>query len=99
MTRVSHRMRRGSGPGLEPGRSGYRFQALGGRQPPITKVNPGSSAWKPGEMANQDRDAGRVAGSSEVQDMSVAAAWGWCLAGCLTWWWAVAWIAVRLAGG
>ena len=50
-------------------------------------------------MANQDRDAGRVAGSSEVQDMSVTAAWGWCVAGCLTWWWAVAWIAVRLAGG
>ena len=31
--------------------------------------------------------------------MSVAAAWGWCVVGCLTWWWAVAWVAVRLAGG
>jgi hypothetical protein len=59
---------------------------------------PGSSAWKPGEMANQDRDARGVAGSGEVRDMSVAAAWGWCVAGCLTWWWAVAWLAVRLAG-
>ena len=49
-------------------------------------------------MANQDRDAGSVAGSGEVRDMSVAAAWAWCLAGCLTWWWAVAWIAMRLAG-
>ena len=73
----------------------------GPRWPATTddEVNPGSSAWKPGEMANQDRDAGRVAGSSEVQDMSVAAAWSWCVAGCLTWWWAVAWIAVRLASG
>jgi len=50
-------------------------------------------------MANQDRDAGGVVGSGEVQDMSVAAAWGWCVAGCLSWWWAVAWIAVRLAVG
>ena len=58
----------------------------------------GSLAWKPGEIANQHRDAGGVAGSGEVRDMSVAAAWGWCVAGCLTWWWAVAWIAVRLAG-
>jgi hypothetical protein len=50
-------------------------------------------------MANQDRDAGGVAGSDGVQDMSVAAAWSWCVAGCLTGWWAVAWIAVHLAGG
>jgi hypothetical protein len=49
-------------------------------------------------MANQGRDAGGVAGSGELQDVSIAAAWGWCVAGCLTWWWAVAWIAMRLAG-
>ena len=58
----------------------------------------GSSAWKPGEMANQHRDAGGVARSGELREMTVAAVWGWCVAGCLTWWWAVAWIAVRLAG-
>jgi hypothetical protein len=70
-----------------------------GGRPLMPKASvPGSSAWKPGEMANQDRDAGGVAGSGELHQMTVAAMWGWCVAGCLTWWWAVAWIAVRLAG-
>ncbi len=48
-------------------------------------------------MANRDRDAGRIAGSGEVHHVSVAAAWGWCLAGCLGWWWVVAWVTLRLA--
>jgi hypothetical protein len=70
-----------------------------GGRPLMPKASvPGSSAWKPGEMANQDRDAGGVAGSGELREMTVAAVRGWCVAGCLTWWWAVAWIAVRLAG-
>jgi hypothetical protein len=49
-------------------------------------------------MAKRDRDAGGIAGSVEGRDVSVAAAWCWCIAGCLTWWWALTWLALRLAG-
>jgi hypothetical protein len=44
-----------------------------GGRPLMPKASvPGSSAWKPGEMANQDRDAGGVAGSGELREMTVA---------------------------
>jgi hypothetical protein len=49
-------------------------------------------------MAKRDRDAGGIAGSGEGRDVSVAAAWCWCIAGCFTWWWALTWLALRLAG-
>ena len=63
----------------------------------VSGVVPGSE-WKPGGMAKRDRDAGDIAGSGEGRDVSVSAAWCWCIAGCLTWWWAVTWVALRLAG-
>ena len=89
MTRVSH-------PGGRGNRRSDVWNPAGRGKVPFRG---GRRHGKPGDMANQDRDAGGVVGSGEAQDMSVAAAWGWCVAGCLTWWWAVAWIAVRLAVG
>jgi hypothetical protein len=71
---------------------------VGGATADAKVIAPGSTAWKPGDMANRERDAGGVAGSGGVQGVSVAAAWGWCLAGCVGWWWGVALLALRLAG-
>jgi hypothetical protein len=82
------------------GRTRRRVQSSGVRRAATVDVSgvvPGS-AWKPGGMAKMDPDAGGIAGSGEERDVSVTAAWCWCLAGCLTWWWAVVWVALRVAG-
>lgn len=47
-------------------------------------------------MANQDHETGN--GGVESRGVSLGAAWGWCVAACLIWWWAVAWCAERVAG-
>jgi len=50
-------------------------------------------------MANQDHETGDGGGGvGKHRGVSAGAAWGWCVAGCLTWWWAVAWSAERFAG-